>query len=70
MIHQIKGYVAECDECGTAFSFNDSEQSVFDDAFVAEQIIKDQGWRKVNGQLLCEDCYEEYMNNEQKGGEQ
>lgn len=64
MIHQIKGYVAECDKCGTEFSFNDSEQSVFDDAFVAEQIIKEQGWRKVNGQLLCEDCYDEYLKND------
>ena len=34
------------------------------DAFVAEQIIKDQGWRKVNGQLLCEDCYDEYLKND------
>lgn len=66
MINQVTGYVATCDKCEDTFSINDSEQAVFDDAFVAEQIINDAGWRKINGQLLCEDCYQEFLNNEEE----
>lgn len=70
MIEKITGYVVMCDECGTALSFNDSDQAVFEDDFVAEQVATESGWRKVPGKLLCEDCYHDYLNHEEEGGEE
>lgn len=70
MIEKITGYVATCDECGVAFTLFDSDQAVFEDAFVAGQIIQDAGWCNVNGKLLCEDCYYDYLNREKEGGEE
>lgn len=70
MIEQITGYVAVCDECGTSLTFNDSDQAVFEDDFIAEQVAEESGWRKVPGKLLCEDCYHDYLNREEEGGEE
>lgn len=65
MIEKIAGYVVVCDECGTSLTFNELDQAVFEDDFVAEQVAEESGWRKVPGKLLCEDCYRDYLNNEE-----
>lgn len=70
MIEQITGYVVTCDECGASLTFNESDQAVFEDDFVAEQVAIESGWRKVPGKLLCEDCYHDYLNHEEEGGVQ
>lgn len=61
MIEEVTMYVAVCDKCGRRLNVDGvvsgTEQAALEDACC-------YGWKEINGRLLCPDCYEEELKND------